>query len=222
MNERLYRSRDDRMLAGVAGGLAERLNIDSALVRIVWAILILPSGFVALFVYIVMAIVVPDEDDLYRGAGQPAPPPAAWPGQPGSQPPPAAPIPAGQVGRPAQPVPPSASAPPGAMPQGAGMPFSATTPPRAATPAPDPHLSRDQWRAQRRADREARRGTRRSGSASFVVGAVLILLGVWFLVREYLPAVDPGRFWPIALVGLGVILVVAAATRHSDGTGSSS
>jgi len=222
MNERLYRSRDDRMLAGVAGGLAERLDIDSAIVRIVWAILILPTGFVALFVYVVMAIVVPDEDDLYRGAAHAAPPPASWPGQPGSQPPPAAAPTAAQLGRPSQPMPPGPSAPPGSMPPGAGVPFSATVPPGAPSPHPDPHLSRDQWRAQRRADREARRGTRRSGSASFVTGAILILLGVWFLVREYLPALEPGRFWPIALVGLGIILVVAAATRRSDGTGSSS
>jgi phage shock protein C len=222
MNERLYRSRDDRMLAGVAGGLAERLNIDSALVRSVWAILILPSGFVALFVYIVMAIVVPDEDDLYRGAGQPAPPPAPWPAQPGSQAPPVAAPAAAQVARPPQPMPPSASVPTGATPAGAGMPFNTTVPPVAPTPTLDHQLSRDQWRAQRRTDREARRGTRRSGSASFVTGAILILLGVWFLMREYLPALEPGRFWPIALVGLGVILVVAAATRRSDGTGSSS
>ena len=40
MTDRLYRSPDDRMLAGVAGGLAENLAIDPSLVRIVWAVLI--------------------------------------------------------------------------------------------------------------------------------------------------------------------------------------
>ena len=34
MNERLYRSREDRMLAGVAGGLAEIWDADPSLVRI--------------------------------------------------------------------------------------------------------------------------------------------------------------------------------------------
>ena len=39
MNDRLYRSRTDRMLAGVAGGLAEMWDADPSLVRIVWALL---------------------------------------------------------------------------------------------------------------------------------------------------------------------------------------
>ena len=39
MAERLYRSREDRMLAGVAGGVAETLDADPSLVRIVWALL---------------------------------------------------------------------------------------------------------------------------------------------------------------------------------------
>ena len=40
MNDRLYRSRSDRMLAGVAGGLAEHFDLDPSLVRVLWAILI--------------------------------------------------------------------------------------------------------------------------------------------------------------------------------------
>src|SRR3989337_2478325 len=61
MDDRLYRSRDERMIAGVAGGLAERLDLDPSLVRIIWAWLVLPTGFRALLVYVVMAIVVPEE-----------------------------------------------------------------------------------------------------------------------------------------------------------------
>ena len=60
MTDRLYRSPDDRMLAGVAGGLAEMLDIDPSIVRIVWAVLIVLTGGLALLVYIVMAIVVPE------------------------------------------------------------------------------------------------------------------------------------------------------------------
>jgi phage shock protein C len=61
MNDRLYRSRDDRMLAGVAGGLAEYWDADPSLIRLVWALLVIFTGGIALLVYIVMAIVV-DED----------------------------------------------------------------------------------------------------------------------------------------------------------------
>lgn len=63
--DRLYRSRDDRMLAGVAGGLAEMWDADPSLVRIVWALLIPFTGGIALLVYIVMAIVVPEEPYAY-------------------------------------------------------------------------------------------------------------------------------------------------------------
>ena len=61
MGTRLYRSRDDRMLAGVAGGLAEIWDADPSLVRILWAILVPLTGGIALVVYVVMAIVVPEE-----------------------------------------------------------------------------------------------------------------------------------------------------------------
>ena len=64
------------MLAGVAGGLAEMWDADPALVRIVWALLVLFSGGLALVVYIVMAIVVPEEP---WGAAAPAPEPGSGP-----------------------------------------------------------------------------------------------------------------------------------------------
>src|SRR6187551_4122818 len=59
MNTRLYRSPDDRVLAGVAGGMAQAYDLDPALVRIGWALLIVATGGLFLLVYIVMAIVVP-------------------------------------------------------------------------------------------------------------------------------------------------------------------
>jgi phage shock protein C len=59
MRERLYRSRQDRMLFGVAGGMAEWLNLDPAIVRIVWALLFLAGGM-GLVLYIVAAIVMPE------------------------------------------------------------------------------------------------------------------------------------------------------------------
>lgn len=75
MAERLYRSRDDRMLAGVAGGVAEILDADPSLVRIVWAMLAVFTGGVAILVYVVMAIVVPEAPVGWGSppAGAPAP-----------------------------------------------------------------------------------------------------------------------------------------------------
>jgi phage shock protein C len=60
MHDRLYRSRSDRMLFGVAGGMARYLDIDPAVVRIVWALLVIAGG-AGLLLYIVAAIVIPEE-----------------------------------------------------------------------------------------------------------------------------------------------------------------
>lgn len=69
MTDRLYRSPDDRILAGVAGGLAEMLDVDPSIIRIVWAVLIVLTGGLALLVYIVMAIVVPERPIGVRHQG---------------------------------------------------------------------------------------------------------------------------------------------------------
>ena len=69
MNDRLYRSPDDRLIAGVAGGMAEMWDLDPSLVRIGWVVLTpLTAGF-AILVYIVMAIVVPEDIGAPRPVG---------------------------------------------------------------------------------------------------------------------------------------------------------
>ncbi len=78
MNERLYRSRSDRVVAGVAGGLAEIWNLDPSIVRVVWAVLVPLTGGIALLVYVVMALIVPEEDNVGwvpPAASPPASPP---------------------------------------------------------------------------------------------------------------------------------------------------
>ena len=81
MNDRLYRSRSDRMLAGVAGGVAERFDLDPSLVRVGCgrssSIL---TGGIFLLIYIVMAIVVPEEPVGVRSAGRA---PVGWSGSSG-------------------------------------------------------------------------------------------------------------------------------------------
>jgi phage shock protein C len=55
---RLYRSRRDRQLAGVAGGMAEYLEIDPTIVRLLWIASIFLGGF-GILLYIIMAFIVP-------------------------------------------------------------------------------------------------------------------------------------------------------------------
>ncbi len=59
MTKRLYRSRNDRMIAGVCGGIAEYFDIDPVIVRIVAAILLLPGGLPGLLPYVILWVVVP-------------------------------------------------------------------------------------------------------------------------------------------------------------------
>jgi phage shock protein C len=172
MNGRLYRSRRDRVLAGVAGGLADYLDVDPSLVRVVWAILILFSGGVLLLVYILMAIIVPEEP---AGAGRSY---AVESGQSGS----------------------SGS--------------SADTGPRPDTTEGDSSVTtRSDWGRTRAAgdeDRPRWERRERRGSGGLLIGIILIVVGGIFLVREYVPALDWDRLWPIILIAIGAVLLLAA------------
>lgn len=58
--KRLYRSRTQRMLGGVAGGVAEYLGIDPTVVRLIWALLVFAYG-TGLLAYILAWVIVPEE-----------------------------------------------------------------------------------------------------------------------------------------------------------------
>jgi len=60
MERRLYRSRNNRMIAGVCGGLAAYFNIDPTIVRLIAVLSIFLHGF-GILAYIILAIVVPLE-----------------------------------------------------------------------------------------------------------------------------------------------------------------
>ncbi|MGZ6214307.1 MAG: PspC domain-containing protein [Candidatus Limnocylindria bacterium] len=145
MNRRLYKSDRDRVIAGVAGGVAQYLDVDPTIVRVIWALLALVTGGVFFVLYIVMWIVVPHEP--YTGevpAGDPAAPGAAAPGT---------------------------------------------------------------WNAE-----PGRR--HRSGGGSWIFGLILVGLGLYFLAREYFPAIHVDRLWPLGLVLLGLVLLFGAVRRR--------
>ena len=62
MEKKLYRSKSNQMIAGVCAGLAEYLNIDVSIVRILWALIALTAG-VGVLLYIVCAFVVPEKPE---------------------------------------------------------------------------------------------------------------------------------------------------------------
>lgn len=65
--KRLYRSRRDRKIAGICGGLAEYLGVDPVLMRVAWVIFAFLSAGVAVLLYLVLIFVIPDENELARG-----------------------------------------------------------------------------------------------------------------------------------------------------------
>lgn len=59
MVRRLYRSRSQRMLGGVCGGLAEYLNTDPTVIRLLWVLFsFMGAGLIA---YLVAWVLVPEE-----------------------------------------------------------------------------------------------------------------------------------------------------------------
>ena len=148
------------MLFGVAGGMAEWMDLDPAIVRLVWALLILAGG-VGLLLYIVAAIVIPEAPYMTG--------PSTANGGAGG---------------------------------GAGEPATAG--------AVDAGQAR--WEA-RQARRAARRG---NGNPGMIFGLILVVLGAWFLLDRYIPALDLSWFMPGALIVVGLVLIVGALGRSRD------
>lgn len=63
--KRLYRSRDERMISGVCGGIGRYFNVDPTLVRLLFVVFALAGG-PGLIAYIILAIVVPEEPSDYE------------------------------------------------------------------------------------------------------------------------------------------------------------
>ena len=56
---RLYKSSGDKLISGVAGGMAEYFAIDPVFVRLGWVLSVFVTGGISILVYIVMMIIVP-------------------------------------------------------------------------------------------------------------------------------------------------------------------
>ncbi len=190
MRTRLYRSPTDKVIGGVAGGLAVWMNIDPSLVRIGWVLLAIFSGGIFVLVYFVMMLVVPL-------------PPAGWtPPPPGWTPPPGeGAVPGWDPGAGAWAAP---GAAPGGVPPAAGPATGWGSPPPGQAPAGQ----QGGWQATPPGE-PSRLSTENAG---IVFGAVLVLLGVWFLVDEYLD-IDWSVLWPVVIIVFGIVLVAGAMRR---------
>ena len=62
MQKKLYRSATDRKIAGVCAGVAEYLNIDPTVIRVIWLIASL-FGALGIVAYIACALIIPEKPD---------------------------------------------------------------------------------------------------------------------------------------------------------------
>ncbi len=59
--KRLYRSKRDKVLGGVCGGIADYFEMDPVMVRLVWVLFTLVSMGFGIIAYIAAWIIVPEE-----------------------------------------------------------------------------------------------------------------------------------------------------------------
>jgi phage shock protein C len=58
--KRLYRSKNNKIIAGVCGGLAEYFSIDPTIMRIIYVLLSIVTGIVPLIIiYLIMWVLIP-------------------------------------------------------------------------------------------------------------------------------------------------------------------
>lgn len=62
MSNRLYRSKTERKVAGVCGGIADYFDVDPTIIRLAWLIAVFCAGG-GLLAYLIALIVIPEKPD---------------------------------------------------------------------------------------------------------------------------------------------------------------
>ncbi len=158
--KKLYRSRRERILGGVAGGLAEYFDVDVTLVRLAWVMVALAGGF-GLLAYIAAWVIMPEEPEAERRS--------------------------------------RAHAAEG------GEPEVVVPEVEDAGEEADPGTS-----AQ-----TEERGTEARGRNWFF-GLLLVALGFYLLVQNLVPELQLAKFWPVALILLGGLILAGAFGRSKE------
>ncbi len=63
MDRKIYRSKTNKIISGVCGGLGEYFNIDPAIIRLFWLVLAISTGGSGIITYIVCSLIIPEEND---------------------------------------------------------------------------------------------------------------------------------------------------------------
>ena len=62
MERKLYKSKTDKKICGVCGGLAEYFNVDSTIIRLAWVLAMFFAG-AGLLAYIIAALIIPSQPE---------------------------------------------------------------------------------------------------------------------------------------------------------------
>ncbi len=68
--KKLTRSKNNRMIFGVCGGLAEFFNIDAAIIRIIWFVMALTSFGTLAIIYLLCGVIIPEDDGYIYQDGE--------------------------------------------------------------------------------------------------------------------------------------------------------
>lgn len=69
MEKKLYRSKEDRKMTGLCGGIGEYFGVDPTIIRILVVLIAMITAFVpALIIYFVISAIVPEKDEKSGGA----------------------------------------------------------------------------------------------------------------------------------------------------------
>ncbi len=158
VTKKLYRSRNNRMIAGVAGGLAEYFETDPVIVRLIFILLLLAHGL-GFWVYVVGWIIIPEE--LQLGESKNSKKNKAEPGEDSS----------------------------------------------SRSTNLGEQLETNAKRVAQDIESVAKKIDDKTGGR-YLIGLILIILGLLFLFDNLLPAIDWAAFWPVILVLIGLWLVV--------------
>ena len=60
--QRLYRSKNDRILGGVCPGLGEHLDVDPTVIQLIWAVVSVLSIGTGIIIYILAWIIIPEDE----------------------------------------------------------------------------------------------------------------------------------------------------------------
>ena len=59
--KKLLRSKKNKVIAGVCGGIGEYLNVDPVIIRLIWVIVTLVSFGAGILAYIIAWVIIPEE-----------------------------------------------------------------------------------------------------------------------------------------------------------------